>query len=328
MFIRISYLLLIQLFLLLHYAFAAGITIAVAPESKVDGPFITLGKIAEISGSDMETVNHFRQLKLGTAPSLGSNLVLTKEFMQMRLAATGADFSDVNLGIPEKVTVSTNSQYITGAELLAKAVVLIEKQTGLSVSSGNLTITPIGSMQDVITPVGASDITMTLPYGIRYNTPTNITATIRMNGQLFTRLVLKLDVKLYKQVVVVTGPLSFGEILTTEKVGYERKDIGHLSAGYFTDINKVLGFVARRTLAPGMVMTESMLNKPLLIKRGSNVNIVARNGGMEITAPGIAMQDGSLGQIIKVQNISSTRVVTAKVLDETTVQVLTYKSNL
>jgi len=48
---------------------------------------------------------------------------------------------------------------------------------------------------------------------------------------------------------------------------------------------------------------------------------------MEVTSAGQALQDGIEGQLIRVQNINSTKVISAKVIDGTTVQVLTYRSN-
>ena len=108
----------------------------------------------------------------------------------------------------------------------------------------------------------------------------------------------------------------------------ERMDIGKLGAGYYTDLNKVVGLASRRSLKPGMVLIDSMLVKPVLVKRGAAVNIVARIGSLEVTALGQAMQDGTQGQLIKVQNVNSAKFISARVLDGTTVQVLTYKSNV
>lgn len=111
-----------------------------------------------------------------------------------------------------------------------------------------------------------------------------------------------------------------------DNLRYERADIGKVSAGYFTDMSKVVGLASRRSLKQGMVITDAMVAKPILIKRGSVINVVARIGSMEVTAMGQAMQDGVEGQLIRVQNVSSKKFMSAKVLDETTVQVLTYQS--
>ncbi|MDF2635242.1 MAG: flagella basal body P-ring formation protein FlgA, partial [Pelosinus sp.] len=74
------------------------------------------------------------------------------------------------------------------------------------------------------------------------------------------------------------------------------------------------------------VITDSMVNKPVLIKRGSMVILIALVGSMEVTASGQAMQDGYEGQLIRVKNVNSNKIVLGKVIEENKVQVLTHKS--
>lgn len=288
---------------------------------------MTLGQLAEISGDDVEWVNSLRQLKLGSAPPLGSSAVLTKELLNMRLRATGSDFSGIVWRIPDTVTVTTNSQAVSGQALMDKAVLAIEQQIGHNVNREDFTITPLGNTQDLITPMGNVVLSATVPYGVRYNTTTSVSIAVIVNGQLFSKVGLNVDVKLFSQVVVVNNQMRLGEIVTTDNVRYERLEIGRLGAGYFTNLNKVVGLAARRSLTPGMVVLDSMVNKPVLIKQGNMVNIVAYIGSMEVIAGGQALQDGSAGQLIRVQNINSTKIISAKVLDGSTVQVLTYQSN-
>jgi flagella basal body P-ring formation protein FlgA len=69
-----------------------------------------------------------------------------------------------------------------------------------------------------------------------------------------------------------------------------------------------------------------MVNKPVLIKRGSMVILIALVGSMEVTASGQAMQDGYEGQLIRVKNVNSNKIVLGKVIEENKVQVLTHKS--
>lgn len=324
---KVCLLILLHICLLMSSTFAEGITIVMPSEVSIEGAFMTLGQLADISGDDDALITKLRQFKLGSAPFPGSSLVLTKELLTMRLGSMGSNVSGIVWQIPEAVTVTTRSQSIRGQVLLDKAITAIEERSGRSVSSGELSIAPIGSVQDVVIPMGDIVLKSDVPYGVHYNSPTAITIVVSVNGQIFSKINLGLDVKLYQQVAVTTSQISPGEIVTTDKLRYERMDTGRLGLGYYTDMNKVQGLMARRLLVPGMVVTESMVNKPLLIKQGSMVTILARIGGMEVTATGQAMQSGSEGQLIRVQNINSTKIVSAKVLDAGTVQVLSYKNN-
>ncbi|WP_378951007.1 flagellar basal body P-ring formation chaperone FlgA [Pelosinus sp. sgz500959] len=308
------------------YAFAEGITMTIPAEVKVNGPLMTLAEIADIKGDDGERMNRLGQLKIGSAPSPGSHMVLTRELLEMRLAATGFDVSHITYNIPETVTITTNFQTIHGQVVIDKGIKTIREQIGPSISNDDVSIRSIGNVQDIIAPVGDCVLISSLPYGIRYNTPTSVRMAVNVNGQIFTAMSLRFDVSLYRQVAVVASQVRQGEILTSEKLRYERMDTGRLAKGYLTDISKVIGLETRRPLTPGMVLTDLMVNKPILIKRGSLVTIIARMNGMEIAVAGKAMQDGYEGQLIRIQNVNSNKFISAKVLDEGTVQVLTYSS--
>ena len=58
-----------------------------------------------------------------------------------------------------------------------------------------------------------------------------------------------------------------------------------------------------------------------MMHRGAAITIQVRQGEMIVSAAGEALQDGSIGQRIRVQNLVSKRIVTAKVIDEATVEV-------
>lgn len=317
-------LLILLLQLYFSSAFAEGIVVAVSEQVKVGSPVITLGELAEISGSDTERIQNLRQLKLGAAPLPGSSFVLTKEVIDMRLGASGVDLSGVAWNIPNAVTVIGDSQVISGQLLIDKAVAAIRSQVGSDVGLDDLTISSVGQVQDAIVPPGSLAFTTTLPYGIRYNTPTTVTVDINVNERSITKVRLKFDVKLYRQVIIATREMNAREILTEDCLRYERMDIGHLPAGFVTDKTKIAGLMTRRTVTPGMVLTNSMVNRPAIVKQGSMVTLVAYIGNMKVTAGGQAMQNGCEGQLIRVLNVNSKRIVFGKILDEGTVQVLTY----
>lgn len=323
---KVSLLLLLQLCLMMNSVFAQSATISVAPEVKVDGGVITLSQLAEINGDDAIWVKSLGQIRVGNAPLPGKSIVLTKELLNMRIAAAGSDINGIVWNLPEVVTVTTRGQTVNANVLIDKATEAIKQQMSNSMSSEDFSIMPVGSVQDVITPIGTAVLTGSLPSGIHSNTPTSVIVAVSVNGQVFTKVGLKFDVKWYRQVLVVTDLVNTGEILSNDKLRYERMDIGRLGPGYFTDINKVLGMAVRRPLTPGMVLMDTMFNKPMLVKQGNMVNIVARIGNMQVTATGRALQDGSEGQLIRVQNINSTKIISAKVVDASTVEALTYKN--
>jgi flagella basal body P-ring formation protein FlgA len=91
-----------------------------------------------------------------------------------------------------------------------------------------------------------------------------------------------------------------------------------------TDAGKVVGLMARRQIAAGMPLNEALLDKPPLVKSGNAVMIMARIGDITVTASGKALQEGGEGEIVRVQNLSSNKILTARVVDKATVEVIIY----
>lgn len=314
-------LLLILWSLMLGTAWAGSITVSVHEQAEVNGPSMTLGDIADINGDDAERIAMLQAVKLGKAPLPGNNAVLTGELITMRLSASGADFSDVVWQIPEKVNVVTLSQTLTGQSVADCAIQAVKQQLG---TDGDTTVEAVGLPMDTSYRVGELTLKAETPRNIRYNGPTLVKVNVSLDGQKVASETVRLNIKMFKEVVVAAKSILLHEVFSNDSVKLEHLEISRLPHGFLTDLNKVVGLSARRTISPGMVLSSTMLDKPVLVKRGDKVTIIARVGGTEITAPGQAMQDGSEDQIIRVQNLNSQKIVSAKIIDASSVLVITY----
>ncbi len=303
-------------------AWAAGITVAVNAEATVSGPHITLGELATITGDDRERVKALSALKLGAAPSPGHRIVLTGDTLGVRLAAAGGDYSEITWQVPPAVTVTSAAQTISGERLLAAATEAVQSLVGGDADS-EISIVPVGTVPDVMAPLGRLDIKADIPSGVRFNAPTAVVVAVSTDGRPFTTVSVRFNVKAYQQIVVAARNIAAREELTAENVRSERRDIGKIS-GYITDISKVLGLAVRRPLTAGTPLTEASVDKPVVMKRGAAVTILVKAGDMVVAAGGQAMQEGREGELIRVQNVTSKRIVNARVVDANTVQVIIY----
>jgi flagella basal body P-ring formation protein FlgA len=119
------------------------------------------------------------------------------------------------------------------------------------------------------------------------------------------------DVKVMQPVVVTQVPIRRGELIRPAMLGTETRDLSRLRNLYYTDTAAVVGKEARRHFAAGSVLFASQLKAPLAVERGQRVQIVARSGTVEISSRGEALEDGSLGEQIRVRNLQSERIVFA-----------------
>jgi len=82
-----------------------------------------------------------------------------------------------------------------------------------------------------------------------------------------------------------------------------------------------VGKMARRTLLPGMAIPLAALDFPRLVVNGAVVSLVYIEGGLSISAVGMALQDGAAGDFVKVRNDDSGVTVTGVVQPDGAVRV-------
>lgn len=176
---------------------------------------------------------------------------------------------------------------------------------------------------DLTLPAGSITYEITYPYGLRLNMPTQAVALVRLNGVVYSKIPFRLNIAVYQNVLVAARNLLAGETISEDSFKIDRRDIGRLTGSYYreTDKDKLIGLVLKRGLPEGGPLTEGVVDRPILIKRGTYVTLVAHIGSVEVTAKGKSLQDGREGQTIRLQNITTGKTVSGKVLDASTVDV-------
>ena len=295
---------------------AASVSIVVNSDSQVKGPALTLGDIATVSGDPAARVKALRELKLGDAPDPGTTAFMTPESLEPRLAANRIDFSEISWAVPAQFKISTLSHPVNGAKI-AEAATAFLSQTAMGA-----TINRVDMPSDIQAPVGKLELFPELSGGLRYIGVTTVNVAIRADGRSFLKTPVRFEVRRFQDVVVAAGNLNAGDILTEKSVRLERLDTGSMPAGYLTETAKAVGLQVRYPMPPGSVLSERSLTRPLLIRRGEQVRIVARIGEIEIYANGVSYSQGAVGDLVRVQNTTTKKILTGRVQEDKTVLVL------
>ncbi|MBA4389342.1 MAG: flagella basal body P-ring formation protein FlgA [Syntrophus sp. (in: bacteria)] len=84
-------------------------------------------------------------------------------------------------------------------------------------------------------------------------------------------------------------------------------------AEYPVSIEDVIGKVLKRDVPTNTIMTNQMLEEPVVVQRGEVVNIIAENKRLLIQLKGKMVDKGRMGDMVRVKNISSGREITGRV---------------
>ncbi|MCW4572805.1 flagellar basal body P-ring formation chaperone FlgA [Venenivibrio stagnispumantis] len=122
------------------------------------------------------------------------------------------------------------------------------------------------------------------------------------------------------QVVGAKRDILKGKILEEEDLTYIT--IGYKQSGTFENINDLIGKKLKYNIKAGEVIKDFMLDD-FDIKPNTKVKIIYDKNGIRIELLGRTVEGGKIGDIIKVKNISTNKVIKCKVLDANTVLYIT-----
>jgi flagella basal body P-ring formation protein FlgA len=112
-----------------------------------------------------------------------------------------------------------------------------------------------------------------------------------------------------------------GEIVQGKDLRMHRVRAATLSQDALTTANDIVGKAARRTIAPGEVIRVSDIQTPIAIEKGALVTMIVQTPFMRLTSQGKALEDGAVGETIRVLNVRSKKTVEAQVAKSDTVLV-------
>lgn len=123
------------------------------------------------------------------------------------------------------------------------------------------------------------------------------------------RLFVPVKVRRFQNVVILARGLPAGASVTAADIVSERRDAARIVGAPLTDPAGALGQVVRRTLPAGSILSSTDLLSQRLIRRGDNVALVSRAGGLEVRMSGRALGNAGENERVSVENLTSHRIV-------------------
>ena len=140
-----------------------------------------------------------------------------------------------------------------------------------------------------------------------------VTVRVSCEGSTPWTVFVPAQVRIFRPVVVVRTALRRDSIIGAGDVALVEQDVSLLNRGYVTEVEQVIGRKLTRATRTDQVLTPAMLQLAEAVRRGDQVVISARSGGINVRMQGEALSGGTLGQQISVRNLTSQRVIRARV---------------
>lgn len=137
----------------------------------------------------------------------------------------------------------------------------------------------------------------------------NTSLTIRCAGPTNWKIHLPVRIDVYDDVLVSKIPLLRGQSLSAQDVKIQKTNVSQLNRGYFRELSSLQTLQVKSNLPANRVLNPSNLAPRKLVKSGQKVTIVLDFKGLQIKSTGEALSSASEGQLIKVRNTTSNKII-------------------
>ena len=123
------------------------------------------------------------------------------------------------------------------------------------------------------------------------------------------------------EVLTLARPLKRGDIISRADVTLTRQTHSRDGMAYLNDPADAIGKQITRSMGAGTTLLAHMIANPLLVRRGDTVPVVVAMGRLQVRSTAEALNHGSVGDVVRLNNPRSGRTVEGRVQTDGTIAV-------
>ncbi|OQX20592.1 MAG: flagella basal body P-ring formation protein FlgA [Desulfobulbaceae bacterium A2] len=134
----------------------------------------------------------------------------------------------------------------------------------------------------------------------------------RAQGRTVCNLVVRGRVEAMAPVAMAVRTLQRGEAVGTGDLRMSRQDLLRQRQPFLQPAD-LIGMIATRTVAAGVVFEARDVAPPPVIKKGEVVKLMTGGGNFQLSTAAVATSDGADDSVILVRNLNSNKIIHARV---------------
>ena len=286
-----------------------GLEITFRPSASVDGASITLADVADFDVQSDMTQALASQI-ISPSPPPGQEILL--QTGSLRLYLTGA------LSIPASVrwngpaSIRVLRKGITlGPEKIQSVIAEFLRLRRNDLPEAEIHFTPTSLPLPFILPSG--ELTWeVIPSNPGILSSTSMSLIFSVDGHVRKNIAIAGHMEAIAPVAVAASAIERGSTVSAEQIHVVSRNIADTSSPCF-DPRDIIGKKTNRTIKEGSVVERTWVDTPPMVARGQMVKILLNSGELHVTTTGIANMNGLKDQIIRVQNMTSKKVISCRV---------------
>ncbi len=302
------------------------IVVTLRPTAIVDQPIATVAEVASLQGGESWLRQRIAALDIAEVQRSGRPATVTRNQLALRIQLAGIDGRAFKVNGAAEVAIDIKAASLSEQDVIKTAQDAILRR--FKVDIGDLEFRLLEAVHLPSVDIAPNDqirlIVDTPPVAISAG-KTRIDIGVMVNEQRRASVTVSAEVMFFRQVAVTTRRMEAGEAVLADSVRVERRPAGS-NDQWLSYTEQLLGKHAMHTIAPGQTLTAEDLDQPaggdeVVIKTRDSVKLIAVIGSLRLIASGEALEDGKIGQIIRIRNTESNRVVSGRVMARGTVEV-------
>jgi flagella basal body P-ring formation protein FlgA len=132
---------------------------------------------------------------------------------------------------------------------------------------------------------------------------------------------IRVRIEVAFDILVSTRALAVDAVIGPDDVRVVKRWLTREPQQVMSSVEEAVGKRISSSVRPNRDITRTMLRDVPLVKKGRMVKMFLNNGFINIDTVGQIQEDGALGSLVRVKNMTSQRIIYARVLGDSLVQV-------
>ncbi len=305
----------------------AVFTMALARAEEIREIPLALKSFAEVSGATLLLKDVVESnaaidplspdMPLGISPALGRQFMLHRTDIDVLLKRNYSQLSFKWTGA-EQCTVSRPANEVTERQVVPMLEEALRKFVG---GEGEIHVLQLVNYSPLLIPRQNSFTEIEL---VSPNTNTRFgqaSLNVENDSLPFTRHNIRFEWEWKRPVWVARESLMSGP-LQPDSFVMETRNVLSLSGEPYIAESLPTDLVLERSILRGEPLLHSNIKNAIAVTRGSSIDACVRTGALLVSMKGLALENGSVGQTIRLQNPTSGKELYGKVIHENTVEII------
>lgn len=248
------------------------------------------------------------QTDLGRAPSPDFERLLTREMILANLPQ-----GSLQLEGPDEIKVRSETVQIPTDEILDRARQFL---SGRSPDSTTSRVELLRAPFSPRVPRGRQNVELKPRFrgkSVQRGAVTILT-DILVDGKLQMVVPTSFQIRTFSRIPVLAYALNAGDTLVAEAIRMVDSETTGRAPGAIPKLGSLLGQTARRGLVAGKPLLARDFRPSVLIRRNDPVSLIYIRGSLRAETFGLARDSGTLGQTIKIENLTTRKILVGRVI--------------